>query len=383
MSIILAKICKFLTNPKYRTLLWVLATSPQPLKTYEIKNKMGNKYDKYVYIMIDELHPPDYIETFLFNWDDVPTNDAANKKLINNLKDVFSLSWLNSTNYAEGSSYRENLEGPIKSDDVILIKYGSNHSIRIEHEPNRSEAALLTIDKKSTYPLIIKKKNKKLLAYLKQPFSKSASYLKYSKSDHPISSDERSKHGDSVKLGKSTLMSDRNNWKYSLNIRGLILYILGEIQEEDKKKGNQEKKGKTHNSRIDNALSNLSKYYTDEFPFLLYYNEFREVYKKLAGAGKLEHLFNVKLIKKIAEELRDQLSNTDTESLRYWVARRYSNEIINYFDLSESILFAYQYTRISRNQVKDFKIKAYSLLMKYLQSEYRLMKKGYHYCLAN
>jgi hypothetical protein len=399
----LEKLQKFLTNSKYRILLEVLATSPRPLKAYEIKNKMGNKYDKYVYLMIEELVPTKYAERFLFNWDEI-SFDKAEPKFIRKLDDVFGLNWVDTTRSYNDLSYFKNIEiKKISNKEAIFIEYGSNHSVLIELESEKSNSAMITIFDNSkkrqriTYPLIVKKKNKKRYVYTELvSFSRPISYLNITldeKTEQSISQIKKQALATNPEIDPFELdhlpevlklSNNRNNWKYSVNIRGLMLYILGEKEEENnKKKGNIEKKGRTHNIRINNVLSNLSKYYTEEFPFLLYYDEFKEEYKKLAEAGKSEHHFNVKLIKEIADELKYQLDNTDIESLKYWVTNRYSGKITEYSDLSEDVLFMYQYTHISRDQVKDYKIKTYRILMKYLQSEYNLMKKAYHYCLVN
>ncbi|PWU79748.1 MAG: hypothetical protein DLM72_15800 [Candidatus Nitrosopolaris wilkensis] len=122
----------------------------------------------------------------------------------------------------------------------------------------------------------------------------------------------------------SRMESDRRNWRYSLNIRGFILYILGEIEL-------QQEDHKIHNKRIEKVLQNLSEHHLRYFPFLMYYDEFKNAYETLALRGKVQKKFQVELLKNIAQELRFQIHTADDGFLEYWVTKRYSEEITFYF----------------------------------------------------
>jgi hypothetical protein len=73
----------------------------------------------------------------------------------------------------------------------------------------------------------------------------------------------------------SEIESDRRNWKYSLNTRGLILHVLGMIKEENED-------GRVRNVQISSVLKNLSENYGDEFAFLVHFSEIEKLYNTLA-----------------------------------------------------------------------------------------------------
>ena len=124
------------------------------------------------------------------------------------------------------------------------------------------------------------------------------------------------------------------NPKYSLNIRGLILLILGKIRLVNEKEGG----GRAQNVRILNVLQNLSNHYANEFPFLLYLDDFRKEYKLLEQSRKVKQNFIVSLVKEIAEELKFQVhAPRDDEYLKYWFIRRFSGGIT--FNLMADIIY--------------------------------------------
>ena len=58
---------------------------------------------------------------------------------------------------------------------------------------------------------------------------------------------------------------------YSLNLRGLILYILAEIYNENKNNSDRKKVKKrkiNYNPQISKVIENLAKRYSNKFPFL-------------------------------------------------------------------------------------------------------------------
>ena len=100
-----------------------------------------------------------------------------------------------------------------------------------------------------------------------------------------------------------------------MNIRGLIQYVLGMINEEN------EKGGRARNVEVSKVLENLSENFKEEFPFLFHYKEIKELYDKLAvekGGGRSSLLseyeyFHVQLIKQIALELQYSLDTIDKD----------------------------------------------------------------------
>ena len=69
----------------------------------------------------------------------------------------------------------------------------------------------------------------------------------------------------------------------SLNTRGLILYMLGILKE-------NEENHRVRNVEVSKVLENLAENYKKEFPFLIHYKEIKELYDKLAtNKGILEY----------------------------------------------------------------------------------------------
>lgn len=129
----------------------------------------------------------------------------------------------------------------------------------------------------------------------------------------------------------SEIESDRRNWKYSLNTRGLILYVLGMIKQENED-------GRVRNVEISNVLKNLSENYGDEFVFLLHYSEIEKLYNTLAEKEGKEKKrperykhFQVKLSKQIALEFQYSLDIIDKDELDYYITMHYSRTLTWHF----------------------------------------------------
>jgi hypothetical protein len=161
-----------------------------------------------------------------------------------------------------------------------------------------------------------------------------------------------------------------------LNIRGFILYLLGEIESQKQKKGNAEKKGRIHNIRITKVLENLSKYYTKEFPFLLYYDDFKNEYEQLAELQTVSTNFEIKLLKEIAEELQYQVHTASNDFLKYWVTQRFSGGITYYFTTrfsTEYCVVDQTLKYLSFAKLKEYMLTNLSIISGYLGNEYREM----------
>jgi hypothetical protein len=141
--------------------------------------------------------------------------------------------------------------------------------------------------------------------------------------------------------------------KYSLNIRGLILYILGKIDEQNSNKNeneNQNVHGQNESSKnrekyrknISSVLSNLCKYYSSNFPFLLHNNKFKEILKDVMKNYPYLRYYDVDILINIAKELESQIwfdeqfsnldINTNNDALiNFSIIKRYFSEISYYF----------------------------------------------------
>ena len=132
---------------------------------------------------------------------------------------------------------------------------------------------------------------------------------------------------------------------YSLNIRGLILYIFAEIENETKINSERYKGKKrkiNHNPQISKVIENLAKHYSSKFPFLYNFLEMRKIISKIGSSNNSERHYEIKILRKIAEELKHQIyfderySNLDlnynnNNLINYWVTKRYFTEIYHYF----------------------------------------------------
>jgi hypothetical protein len=399
LSTVLEKLTKILTNPKYRALLQCIGLSPRPLTVYEIKNKMGNVKDKYVYKMVEELIPTRESPELLVRWDKIPTNNRQyNYRVVAKLNYLFQLNL--AIKDADYDYVRDNISLEKSPDDkMIIISHDAGNKVIIQIQPGQERLAKLEIisndSKKRENSLIVKKKNNKIYLYvgLVRNF-KPCKYLSASDKEdaRSISNIRRQISRERHDLNKSQLAdlpdvsnirNDMTNWIIRLNIRGLLLYVLAEIElEKEMKKGDIDKKGRVHNIRIGKVLESLSKYHAEEFPFLLYYSEFKKEYDRLGQVREFHKDYLIKLIREIAKELKYQLESAPTAFIRYWVTKRYSEGITRYFTNSSRIklgLLDQSFLNLSRDKLKNYQLRAFEMMKEYLEIEYNEMKEKFDF----
>ena len=177
-------------------------------------------------------------------------------------------------------------------------------------------------------------------------------------------------------------MENNRLYVYSLNIRGLILYILAEI--EDESKINSERyKGKkrkiSHNPQISKVIENLAKHYSSKFPFLYNFLEMRKIISKIGSSNNSERHYEIKILRKIAKELKHQiyfdesysnldLNNNNNNLINYWVTKRYFTELYHYF------MYIYKFLEEDKKDelnllLKDYQEKMLMLMKEYLEKE--------------
>ena len=84
---------------------------------------------------------------------------------------------------------------------------------------------------------------------------------------------------------------------YSLNIRGLILYILAEIHNENKNNSDENKVKKrkiNYNPQISRVIENLVENYSKKFPFLYNYREIKKIIIKINSSKHFESIMKLK-----------------------------------------------------------------------------------------
>jgi hypothetical protein len=401
----------------------ILGRSRYPLSSYQIKREMEKagmqeSGSPYVYAMIDELVPKDEKrnEIFLFAWNRLPSDKKEIQSTVKTLNSFFNLGW--TLSHDEEGIIRFHKSRNSKM--VTIENDSSNTVVRIERDSSPGSAILSIIDNnverqrhriyimkegdKVVLPLRMKYESLPPIRYLDEYYRQKIDYLNHNldnKSEYLKSmllirlkqlsrpskqvispeeepyykllpekpTDEVRKISDEI----SKLNADRRRWRYSLNIRGFIKYLLGEIQL-------QKDTGKIHNKRISKVLENLSHYYTEEFPFLMYYGEFKNEYDHLRVSAELPKYYEVELLKQIAEELQYQVDRAPIDFLKYWVTRRYSGELTYYFisaGQSRMMDDKRDLHHLSFKKIHDYQASCLYLMKQYLESEAINIKNRY------
>jgi hypothetical protein len=358
------------TDVKTTRMLQILAESNVPLTSREIEKELAGetKRDRQVYrILENELCVKKFDHSFpLFIWEDLLASIDAKESLYKdtNLKLVIEK--------IKGIDWPYDWATPeFKKDDdanTILITNGQNNprKIRIERDPKSKNRCTLTIFKDGVerrtimpVPLTIEQfAGKSHVSYrgvVGNPIEIGRSYLKVSLNERTRKEVERIKsrnpdlfnctdevkkipskclllpseiNDEALHSQVSQLESDRRNWKYSLNTRGLVLYLLAIINEE-----NRDARKRKRNVKISHVLENLSENYNVEFRFLEYYKEIKELYYTIAkDEHKSEYkYFQVGCLKRIALELQNVIDTIDKAELDYYITKRYEEDSTWYF----------------------------------------------------
>lgn len=321
----------------YRRLLHIIGKSRKPLSSTQIEEKYGSKS---MYKMLNELCPTEYvIDDCLFVWEDIlenQENGEYKRKLITKFNEVFGLKW-----HLEDGEVKEDID--LNNNNLIRFKFknsdnsgqvniyhGQRNMIEIclEHKKkNRQQNACMTIYEdnveytfKTEKPRIVTrhyKKTSKTAIYTLKYNPNTTRYLDVTLKPkaEKLMSDKRKEEGITDSEFKRTqqrgdyghtssysvisdialadsfhdireMRDNRGNWRYSLNLRGLLLYLYHENNSEDKTR-----KAK---SRIREVISNPI--LKDKAKFLMFWEDFKKI-------G-----FNIfDLLLEIGREYKDQL----------------------------------------------------------------------------
>jgi hypothetical protein len=370
----------YLTKEKYRDLLWIVGTSPKPLTSYQIKGKLEDKKEfaitssPYVYEMIKKLYVG-FIDShfqYLFNWDTITKNLSDKKRLLNYLKDLLQIDL----------EYYEHIKINDIGNNIIQIEIDNDKKIVMKKDSPRFVNVSYTNKniKTNSFCFFIKDRNKicipnsimknHLESFIDLFYNKTILFL--DKELKPQYQKIVTQKRDIYKnLESQTTKEELNReieeiymnnelYVYSLNIRGLILYILAEIHNEDKNNSyeNKVKKRKiNYNPQISRVIENLAEHYSKKFPFLYNYREMKKIISKINSSKHFEKHYEVKILRKIAKELRHQIhfderySNSDLDfnnnnMINYWITKSYFTEIIHYF--------AYLYPFLGNDNQSEF-----------------------------
>src|SRR5215207_3180010 len=249
-------------------MLGIIGESKVPLPAKEIRKKMKERYypgdsSTFIYQKLRELTPTDdkIPGIILFCYEDfiVDTDNDVSKKLVKKLETEYNLGW----NWDGIQPYFET--NPC-GNKVIKIRKDDRNFIEIELLPINSEkhqnglARMVLVDNgsKFTPPLITKRKNTKWYVYsmsgktyIKSIDSRTYLFYTLSKEAENIVSKKRNQIESMDSLYEKEAMrreieeieNNRDYWEYSLNLRGLLLYLAGESIE---------------STRIDKTLDSLS-----------------------------------------------------------------------------------------------------------------------------
>jgi hypothetical protein len=398
---------EYLTKTDYTTMLRRIALSTKPLSSYLVKKEM-EKYGSpesqtpYVYEMIKNLCPRRRSQFLpLYRLDRIPGDSEDEYMLISILDKYFHLSLKHNKKDIEFEKIdysliikdkRRNIMITIeKNADVIY-----QGTLKIAVENKRTESFPLSYTKEGIPFLDIDAHLRNLkprLTYLDQYYRPEISFLDIELDDiskriilkkyEQIAALKRNYQKGNLEpfapkmdysltsIVASEILQIQNNkkkWRYLLNVRGLVLYILGEIRQEKSEK-------RVHNKRISNVLRNLS-VRREDMPFLYYYEVFRKEYEKLASIEKLPDYYEVELIKKITEELQYIVYTADIALLRYWVARRYSSEI-SYYIVAASLNGLLILTRELSLSIRNYQMKNLLAMKSYMVDHLRDIEAQY------
>jgi hypothetical protein len=279
-----------------------------------------------------------------------------------------------------------------KDNNLLTVSHGSNTKVTIELDPEYEHLANLRIlnngkEVKHKRVYIRTQHDKKNIFFVRSDdirvFERSITYLKCTLAEKTQKLIEKLRQSTTGKTFKekikiqteiTSLETNRGNWRYSLDIRGFIIYLLGEIEL-------QREEHKVHNQRISKLLENLSKHYLEDFPFLMYDGEFKKEYETLEKDGKVPKNFEIELLKKVAEELRFQVHTASKDFLKYWITRRYSGELTRYFIITFMIEWPVNIDKylhfLSFKKLLEYQLKNLQIIREYLEYECKDMNGAY------
>ena len=372
------------------------------------KTKWKKKHNQYIFKIIKKLRPNlvDNFYTFFFNWNEIINDESQQKRVINYIKEEFKIDLKISGNSFEEKDILPlftksnddkiiNIENQAKHIKVSIQKTRYNNAEIILNENNEKKILSLNVKnnievyvpitsfdepfatfmntfyRKRPYFLDINyttKINKRKLNDIqisrKSPIDLSQTNYENETIDVPehgyiikkplkdyipkdiyeiLKNHSKSYYQTKVERVKNTIEIE----KYFLNIRGLILYILGKItfsQNEKENPSNQKNfltNKEKYRKNISNVLSNLSENYFSNFPFLLHYNRFKEILKDVMQNRQYLRYYDVDILITIVKELEKQIwfddryTNLNIESnnnawINYWIVKRYSAEVTHY-----------------------------------------------------
>jgi hypothetical protein len=347
----LTDVKKHLTKEHYKRLLTVIGQSESPLSSYEIGQKLKSGGQD-VYRKIRDLTPPPREEKRekLFEWNSIlqgkdEDDIRTNTQLIKCVRNILRLDWLNDHSSDELVHIEKRNAG-----QTINIIFNDQRAVPIQLRlaQDRTSVDILSDGKPlRTLHVRQKKVNEKVRLYVYDKIvlfnQKRVQYLDISLSDSAqnrirqiedklssADSDEKS-----VQLSEiDEIKNDTRNYRYSLNLRGFLLYLAGVMELEErrmarKKALGMEKisdKAKLDTSEIYSIIKNLAKFGKEEFSNLfLGYHDLDAVIERMSN--EISPNYTATTLKKIAGELHPFLQSADIKELKLLTVRRFLDAV--------------------------------------------------------
>jgi hypothetical protein len=397
----------YLTKEKYRDLLWIVGTSSKPLSTYQIKKKLEEKREfaitssPYVYEMIKKLHVGfiDRHFQYLFNWNTITKNNFHKKRLLDYFKNKLQIDL---DYYYDDIKIFNNgnniIQIEIDYDKKIIMKKHSPHFVNVLYT-NKNKTDSLSFLIKNRNKICIPKLifNNPLESFIDLFYTKTILFLdkelktKYQKivtQKRDICKNLESQTAkEEINRQIEEIFMNNELYVYSLNIRGLIIYILAEIQNENENNSDRNKVKKrkiNYNSQISRVIENLAEHYSKKFPFLYKYIEMKKIISKINPSKHFEKHYEIKILRKIADELKHQIyfderySNSDLDfnnnnMIYYWITKRYFTEVGHYFAYIYPFLGNDNQSKFS-NLFRNYKKKMITTIEECLEKEKEFLR---------
>jgi hypothetical protein len=404
---------KSLTKLPYLKLLATIGSSEIPLTSQQIINGMIEKgyidssSKKDVFRMLKELVPEPYTidkQTYLCSWNDtLSDNNDARYLLLRKIDNIFKLGWdVGERKSKNKNDHVDNIDNSNKNNQasfvisekndysLLTIRYGRYSVIALEvpRKPNSESSLTLLLEQDESIRVVEKKEiitktiGNTLRIYLKKSNPDRTRFLKVTlnekirnkhplvnkywehikdKEVHTLLANEDVPDKIAIDIMKNdtikNLIYSTTFWKYELNFRGFLLYILAETAAE-----------RNNIKRLKQVIS--SKSIIKIAPFLISHE-----YLDVLG-------FNtVRALNEIAVEFQYHLGyggfgssytfNYNEEYLFYNVLESYFAKVEYNFNLDDNILSVFQIKRLGSSKYAYFQRK----MLKYRLSMMDLLKR--------
>jgi hypothetical protein len=206
---------------------------------------------------------------------------------------------------------------------------------------------------------------KELKGIPKEPFNDMLTNPKYLKRNRELNPEYQKEYEQKLKAAARRLRfvtitgdddSDRRRWKYSLNFRGFLLYVVGESRAK-----------RQDNGRLRKVISNHV--ILELAPFLQYWQDFEKSGFNVIGT-----------LREIGIEFQNLLTVHNIEYLQRRVTERYFFAVDRYFGRLKLAGSFHIYTKIvdrqTHEKLKDYRLKMYSMLNEWHKKEIELNNRS-------